>query len=206
MRIGQTLLVEIFLHASDADIVLVDVAEHMGGDRPVRIDALVLGQESYARQAEMEDLGPLFRRDLALDPHEAFLGGKPLAQFLGVDVGQDGRDQFDRLVLVDDPVRLGEHRHGLHVGGEDLAVAVEQVRARAGDRLVGCVFQRLRGIVRYAEHDQLHDERRIGDGHAERKRTDAGARAIEPRQQQGAGEGPEVGECQDRTQRCRRPV
>ena len=56
MRIGQALLVEIFLHAGDADIVLVDEAEHMRAERAVGIDALVLGQEADAGQAEMEDL------------------------------------------------------------------------------------------------------------------------------------------------------
>ena len=194
MRVGQALLVEIFLHAGDADIVLVDIAEHMGADRPVRIDALVFRQEADARQAEVEDLRLFLRRDLALDPDEALFRAEPLAQLLGVDVRQHGGDQFDRLVLVDDPVRLGEHRHGLHVGGEDFAVAVEKIGPRAGDGLVGGFLQRLRRIVRHAEHDELNADDRIGGGQPEREGADADARTVEPRQQQRAGEGPEVGD------------
>ena len=63
-----------------------------------------------------------------------FFGVEPLAQFVRVDVGQHGGDEFDRLVLVDDVARLGEHRHGLDVGGEDGAVAVEQIGPRARRR------------------------------------------------------------------------
>ena len=61
MRIGQALLIEIFLHAGDADIVLVDEADDMRADRSVGIDALVLGQEADAGQAEMEDFLLLLR-------------------------------------------------------------------------------------------------------------------------------------------------
>ena len=127
VRIRQALLVEIFLHAGDADVVLVDVAEHVRADRPVRIDALVLGEEADARKAEMEDLRLFFRRDLPLDPDEALLRAEPLAQLLGIDVRQHGGNELDRLVLVDDAVGFGEDRHGLHVGREDFSVAVEEV-------------------------------------------------------------------------------
>ena len=180
VRIGQALLVEIFLHAGDADIVLVDEADHMRADRPVGIDALVLGQEADAGQAEMEDFLLLLRRDLALDPDEALLRAEPLAQLLGVDVGQNGGDQLDRLVLVDDAARLGEHRHGLDVGGEDLAVAVEQIGPRARGRLVGRDFQGLRRIVRQAERDELGADAGIGDEQAEREGADARRRPVEP--------------------------
>ena len=42
-------------------------------------------------------------------------------------------EQFDRLVDVDQLARLGEQRRRLHVGGEDHAVAVENVGPRGGD-------------------------------------------------------------------------
>ena len=125
MRIGQALLVEIFLHAGDADVVLVDKPDHVGADRAVGIDALVLGQEADAGQAEVKDFRLLLRRDLPLDPDEALFRSQPLAQLLRVDVGKHGGDELDRLVNVDDAIRLGEHRHGLDVGGEDLAVPVQ---------------------------------------------------------------------------------
>ena len=173
--IGQALLVEVFLHAGDADIVLVDETDHMGSNRPIGIDALVLGHEADARQAEVEDLRPLLRRDLALDPYEAFLRAETLAKLPGVDVRQHGGDEFNRLVLVDDAVRLGEDRHGLDVGGEDLTVAVEEIGARPGHGLIGVAFQRLRRIVREAEHDELRPDGGVGDEHTERRGADAGA-------------------------------
>ena len=116
-------------------------------DGPVGVDALVLGQEADARQAEMEYLLLLLRRHLALDPDEALLGAQALAQLLGVDVGQHGGDQLDRLVLVDDAARLGEHRQRPDVGGENFAVAIEKVRARARGGLVGRDLQRLRRLA-----------------------------------------------------------
>ena len=125
MRIGQALLVEIFLHAGDADVVLVDEPDHVRADRAVGIDALVLRQKADARQAEVKDFRLLLRRDLPLDPDEALFRRQPLAQLLRVDVGKHGGDKLDRLVHVDDAVRLGEHRHGLDVAGEDLAVPVQ---------------------------------------------------------------------------------
>ncbi len=75
----------------------------------------------------------LLRRDLALEPDEAALRRQPLAHFLGVEVGQRRGEQLDRLVDVDQLARLGEQRRRLDVGGEDLAVAVEDVGPRGGD-------------------------------------------------------------------------
>ena len=125
MGVGQALLVEIFLHARDADIVLVDIADHIGADRAVGIDALVLRQKADAGQAEVKDFRLLLRRDLPLDPDEALLRSQPLAQLLRIDIGKHGGDQLDGFVDVDDAVGLGEHRHGLDVGREDLAVPVQ---------------------------------------------------------------------------------
>ena len=125
MRVSQALLVEIFLHARDADIVLVDEPDHMRADRAIGIDALVLGQKADAGQAEMKDLRLLLRRDLPLDPDEALFRAQPLAQLLRVDVGKHGGDELDRLVHVDDAVGLGEHRHGLDVGCEDFAIPIQ---------------------------------------------------------------------------------
>src|SRR5579862_7130961 len=108
MRIGEALVVEILLHARDADIVFVDIAENMRADRTVGIDAFVFRQEPYAGQAEMEYLLLLLGSDLTLDPDKAFLRAEALPQFLGVDVRQHRGDQLHRLVLVDDAPRLCE--------------------------------------------------------------------------------------------------
>ena len=83
------------------------------------------------------DLGALLRRDLALEPDEAALGRQPLAQLGRVEVGQHRGEQFDRLVDVDDAVRLGEQRGRAHVGRQDLAVAVEDVGPRGRHRVGG---------------------------------------------------------------------
>ena len=125
MRIGQALLVEIFLHAGDADVVLVDEPDHVRANRAVGIDALVLRQEADTGQAKVKDFRLLLRRDLPLDPDEALFRSQPLAQLLCVDVGKHGGNELDRLVHVDDAIRLGEHRHGLDVAGEDLTVPVQ---------------------------------------------------------------------------------
>ena len=63
--------VEPFLDAGDALVVDVDVADQVRDLGAVRIDALVLGEEADARQAEPVDFLPLLRRDLALEPDEA---------------------------------------------------------------------------------------------------------------------------------------
>ena len=53
---GEPLPVEPFLDAGDALVVDVDVADHVRDRRAVRIDALVLGQEADAGNAEPVDL------------------------------------------------------------------------------------------------------------------------------------------------------
>ncbi len=58
MQIGEALAVDVFLKARNADAVEIGEAEHMGGDRAVRIDALVLGQEADAGQAEADKPPP----------------------------------------------------------------------------------------------------------------------------------------------------
>ncbi len=74
---------------------------------------------------------------------------------LRVDVGQDGGQQFDRLVLVDDAPRLGEHRHRLDVGRQDLAVAVEDVGPGAGKFVGDNLLEALGGVREQAQPQQL---------------------------------------------------
>ena len=52
----QAMAVEPFLDAGDALVVDVDVADQVRHLGAVRIDALVLGEEADARQAELVDL------------------------------------------------------------------------------------------------------------------------------------------------------
>ena len=77
----QAAAVEPLLDAGDALVVDVDVADQVRDFGAVRIDALVLGQEADAGQAELVDLALLLRRDLALEPDEALFGAEPIAQF-----------------------------------------------------------------------------------------------------------------------------
>ncbi len=136
MQIGETVVVEPFLHAGDALVVDVDQPDQMRDFGAVGIDPLVLAQEADAGNAELVNLLLLPRRDFALQPDEALLRRQPLAHLWRVEVGQRRGQKFDRLVLVDDAARLAEQARRLDVGGEDLAVAVDDIRPRGGDRVL----------------------------------------------------------------------
>ncbi len=82
------------------------------------------------------DLLLLLGRDLAFEPDEAALGGEPFSQLAGIEIGQHRGEQLDRLVDVDQFARLGEQRRRLDVGGQDLAVAIEDVRSCGCDRVL----------------------------------------------------------------------
>ena len=79
----------------------------------------------------------LLGRDVALEPDEAALGRQPLAQLLGVEIGQVRGEQFGRFVDVDEPARFGVERRHAHVGRQNFAVAIENVGARGGDGVAG---------------------------------------------------------------------
>ena len=78
----------------------------------------------------------LLGRDLALEPDEAAVRRQPLAHFLAVEVGQRGGELLLGVVDVDQLARLGVERGRLDVGGEDGAVAVEDIGARGGDGIL----------------------------------------------------------------------
>ncbi len=127
MRIGEALLVEIFFHPGDADIVGVYVTQNMRGNRAIGVDSHIFRREADAGKTEVENLRLLLRRHMPLDPDEAFLRAETLAQLFGVDVRQHRGDHLDGFVLVDNTPGFGEDRHGFDVGGEHVAVAVDQV-------------------------------------------------------------------------------
>ena len=85
---GEPLPVEPLLDAGDALVVDIHVADLVRDHRPVRIDALVLGEEADAGNAEPVDFLLLLRRDFALEPDEAALRRQALAHFGGVEIGQ----------------------------------------------------------------------------------------------------------------------
>ena len=80
VKIGEAVVVDVFLEAGDALVVDVDEAEDVGGGRPAGIEAAALLQEADAGNAEGVDLLLLLGRDLALDPDEAGVAGELLAQ------------------------------------------------------------------------------------------------------------------------------
>src|SRR6266496_3518770 len=84
---GEPARVEPFLDAGNALVVDVDEADDVGDLLAVRIDALVLVEEPEPRDSEVMDLLLLLGRDLALEPDEAALGGEPIAQLAGVEIG-----------------------------------------------------------------------------------------------------------------------
>ena len=133
MQIGQTVVVEPFLHPGDALVVDIDQADQMRDFGAGRIDPLVLAQEADAGNAEAVNVLLLLRRDFALQPDEALLRRQPLAHFAGVEIRQRRGQQLDRLVLVDDAARLAEQARRLDVGGEHLAVAVDDIGPRGRD-------------------------------------------------------------------------
>ncbi len=100
-----------------------------------RIEAAVLDAEADAGHAELVHRLLLARRDLPLDVGERGVGGEELAEPPAVELGEHRGEQLRRLVGVHDVARLGEERGGPDVGGERLAVAVDDVGARLRGRL-----------------------------------------------------------------------
>ena len=122
---------------------------------------------------------------------------EPLAHFGGVEIGQHRGEQFDRLVHVDELARLGEQRRRLHVGGEDLAVAVEDIGPRGRDRVLRDAAAAAVAVADGREHHQPQRDHAIDagegdDGEAEpRLGLDVAidVAAVEQRAQQRAASG-----------------
>ena len=166
MQRGEAMPVEPLLHAGDALVVDIDVAEKVRNLGAVRIVAFVLVQEADARQALTVDLALLLGRDVALEPDEAALGGQPFAQLCGVEIGQVCGEELDRFVHIDQPPRFGVERGHAHVGGQNFAVAVEDVGTRRRDRIAGDDAVRRTAVGYDRKHDQPHgnDEIHRGEG------------------------------------------
>ena len=128
LKVGEALVVDIFLHAGNALVVDIGQPDDVGGRDAGGVEPALLGAEPDAGNAELHDLALLARGELAPEPHEARAAGQPVVGLLVVDIRKDGREFFDRLVGIDDPARFAEQRGGLDVGREHLAVAVDDVR------------------------------------------------------------------------------
>src|SRR5262249_36238895 len=112
---GEPLPVEPLLDTGDALVVDVHVADLVRNDRPVWIDAFVLGQETDTRNSEPMNISLLAGSDFALEPDETALRRKALADLVGVEIRQYSRQQFNRFVYVDDLAWLGEQRRCLYI-------------------------------------------------------------------------------------------
>ena len=128
VEITEALAVDEFFDAGNAVVVDIGEAEHMGGKRSVRIDALVFRHEDDAWKAKPEDFLALLGRDGALDPDKALARPQALAQLARIQPRQHGGEKLDGFILVDDAARLRKNRHGLHVGCQHVAIAVDHVR------------------------------------------------------------------------------
>ena len=91
-------------------------------------------------------------RDFALEPDKAAFRGQPFAQFIGIEIGQGRGQQFDRFIDIDDPARLAKQRRHPHVGCENLAIAVENVRSRGRDDVLVSSLARVMTFGRGRKH------------------------------------------------------
>ena len=176
VQIGQTVVVQPLLHAGDALVVDVDEADQMRDFGAGRIDALVLAQEADAGNAEAVDVLLLLRRDFALQPDKALARRQAVAHFAGVEVRQRRGQKFDRLVLVDDAARLAEQARRLDVGGEHLAVAVDDIGPRGRDRVLRRGAARAVAVGADRKHHETSGEHGIDAGEGQDRKSDAGAR------------------------------
>ncbi len=136
MQRGEPLAVEPFLDAGNALVVDIDVTDFVADHRAVWVDALIFGQEADAGNAEPVDFLPLLGADpRRLSQTKTALRRQPFTHFVVIDEVRTV-EEFLRFIHVDELARLGEQRRRLDVGGQYLAVAVEDVGPRGGDRVL----------------------------------------------------------------------
>ena len=123
------IIVDEFLDAGEAFVVDVDQPDHMASRCAHWIDAAIFLDEGEARQTKLVDFLLLLRRQFAFDADEASAGPKLGAERLGVNVGEHARHLLGQFVNVDNFGRIGVKRRALDIGGEQTAVAIENVRA-----------------------------------------------------------------------------
>jgi hypothetical protein len=160
VQIGETAVVDPFLDAGNALIVDIDVTNDVRELVAVWIDALVFGQESDARNAEAVNLLLLRRRDVPLEPGKTAFRAEPLAHLAAVEVRQHAGQELGRLVGIDDAARLREQRRRFDIGGENFAIAVEDIGPRRRHRVGRSAAPHRMGIGR----DGIQHEAKRDDG------------------------------------------
>ena len=156
VQIGEPCAVEPLLDAGDALVVDVDVAED-DARPPARSDRRACSR-SGSRRPECRAGGSsacCFGVISRLSQTKPRLLPSRSRSSVASRSGITAVRQLDRLVDVDDAARLGEQRRRLHVGREDLAVAVENVGARGRDRVAGAAAPGRVAVRRDREDHQL---------------------------------------------------
>ena len=125
----------------------------MAGLAHAGIEALGLGDEVDAGNAQPHHLVLDGGRQFPLDPHEALVAGQAIAQPFFVEIGQDGAQFAHRFIHIDDPARLGEEGRHADVHGHFETVAIEDRRPGRGDDVARLAFD---GLIGFHEA-QLHE-------------------------------------------------
>jgi hypothetical protein len=102
------------------------------------IDALEFGAEGKTRQPQVMDQLGLARGQTARNPGEPpGPVGQGAAHFGAIEAAQDGGDLLDDLIEIENELWVGIERMTGNVGGEQLAVPIDNVgpRPALADRL-----------------------------------------------------------------------
>ncbi len=123
-------VVEAALDAGEALAVEIGKAHDMGREAALGIDAAAFGLELQAGDAEAVDLEFLARGQLPLDPHEAPVGGELGGDLAFLDIGEQRGELLRHALGGLDQLGIGVERGRVQRGGEQHAVAVDDVGAR----------------------------------------------------------------------------
>ena len=130
-----------------------------------RIDALVLAQEADAGNAELVDVLLLLRRDLALQPDKTLARRQarrapPLSSRSGSAAVRSSIASSLSMMRL----RLAEQARRLDVGGEHLAVAVDDIGPRGRNRVLRAGAARAVAVGADREHHQPSGQHGIDRG------------------------------------------
>ena len=177
-------LVERLLDAAQPVIVDVGESHDMRDQRPLGIDAALLGLEVEAGDAQPVDRILLARRQVALQPDEGVVGAELGGELRLAELGQHLDQPLGRLRRVRDLVGVGVERRGCQAGREHHPVAVEDVgslgrqhrRGGAGDARLCAVLHDGDGDQADGDHQEGDGEQRAGDQHPGAAGLDRAAR------------------------------
>ena len=164
--VGAQGVVERFFDPGDATVVDVDEAEHVGEHPAQWVDPQILALKCDAGEAQAVDGRLLARREVALDPDEAAIALELDLERGAADAGQHGGQLGDRLVGVEHQSGIGVDRRGRQVGGEQHAVAVDDVVAvepSARRRRCPVGEARLQPVADDREVDQAGGDDEVGE-------------------------------------------